>query len=799
MGGKGTISVNGTKVAEGRIEKTTPFVFSADETADVGVDEATPVTEAYEERDNEFTGKIGKVTAEAGDLHFVDGDIRRTRVNGSRSTGLHVFTKQCADSLVGSWGTYEPVFFRFKPGVMVEDIRRPGYTETFDVTHQVGALSYKTVRAKESPLEVKQTWYVPGTWCMVDSVEVRNLTEEADDAAAIAVGMNLRTPVNLDRRTLDWFADFHSNGKAGVPMVPRLTDEEYQSLVEMVKFQVEYRSGERCIVARTGWDVRAAKPSYYYACLMLDAPVARHVLTADGNAQQSQLFAADKSYAKQLIAQSAVIGLRSESFRLDAKKSRTFKYAIAFGKTADEARANARRGLRVAPKEAIRKTDQYWAKRLPAFATGNATLNPMLRYAAVTEDVNWEPDGRAPGDLGGWDRPTRAELCGYKNYYDQTDMVVPLLDMPVYDPQRAKKALRYDVDPKTKRLRKLIIWRQQYDSMLYWPCGVYKVWMATGDDEFLKEIYPALDNTLRWLHKTRTEPDGLLRMLTTPYDMFTIGLGDDRTVTIKAQAVAFDALRSMREMARHLNKTDDAAFYEKWRAQIKKAAKERLWQGSFYGMCLDFPQHFTVSGNSCAILSGLCDQKQARSICREIGKLYTGAGFPELHPPVPEWVGTGRYSYQNGDMYVDQLALIARAANKSGDVKLLSQTFFEFKRIVQRWKCFPVTIHPWNADRRGGVNEIHSASALIACLIYGVAGVDEQKSLRFRPMLIPEMGGCVEIPDYLFRGTRFDIRLEGAGTNLQSMLVDGKKVRKGVVPVECYDGKKHTVIVRMRE
>jgi arylsulfatase len=64
MGGKGTISVDGKRVAEGRIEKTTPFVFSADETADVGVDEATPVTEAYKERDNEFTGKIDKVTIE---------------------------------------------------------------------------------------------------------------------------------------------------------------------------------------------------------------------------------------------------------------------------------------------------------------------------------------------------------------------------------------------------------------------------------------------------------------------------------------------------------------------------------------------------------------------------------------------------------------------------------------------------------------------------------------------------------------------------------------------------------------
>ena len=63
-GGDGTIFLNGAKVAEGRIEKTTPFLFSADETADVGVDDATPVTEAYAERDNSFNGKIDKVTVE---------------------------------------------------------------------------------------------------------------------------------------------------------------------------------------------------------------------------------------------------------------------------------------------------------------------------------------------------------------------------------------------------------------------------------------------------------------------------------------------------------------------------------------------------------------------------------------------------------------------------------------------------------------------------------------------------------------------------------------------------------------
>ncbi|MEI7911744.1 MAG: arylsulfatase [Verrucomicrobiota bacterium] len=60
-GGTATVLVNGEKVASGRIERTQPMTFSADETAGVGVDDATPVTTDYKERDNAFTGKIVKV------------------------------------------------------------------------------------------------------------------------------------------------------------------------------------------------------------------------------------------------------------------------------------------------------------------------------------------------------------------------------------------------------------------------------------------------------------------------------------------------------------------------------------------------------------------------------------------------------------------------------------------------------------------------------------------------------------------------------------------------------------------
>lgn len=60
-GGKCILYVDGQKVGEGKIPKTQPFMYSADEGVDIGMDNETNVSNDYKERDNKFSGKISKV------------------------------------------------------------------------------------------------------------------------------------------------------------------------------------------------------------------------------------------------------------------------------------------------------------------------------------------------------------------------------------------------------------------------------------------------------------------------------------------------------------------------------------------------------------------------------------------------------------------------------------------------------------------------------------------------------------------------------------------------------------------
>jgi arylsulfatase len=61
-GGLGTMTVNGSKVAEGRIPRTQPGIFSVDDLADVGVDDGTWVADYGASA--KFNGKVDKVTVE---------------------------------------------------------------------------------------------------------------------------------------------------------------------------------------------------------------------------------------------------------------------------------------------------------------------------------------------------------------------------------------------------------------------------------------------------------------------------------------------------------------------------------------------------------------------------------------------------------------------------------------------------------------------------------------------------------------------------------------------------------------
>jgi arylsulfatase A-like enzyme len=65
-GGTVTLYVDGKKVGEGRVDQTEPFVFSADETCDVGFQAGSPSSTDYGPKGNRFSGEVNWVEIDIG-------------------------------------------------------------------------------------------------------------------------------------------------------------------------------------------------------------------------------------------------------------------------------------------------------------------------------------------------------------------------------------------------------------------------------------------------------------------------------------------------------------------------------------------------------------------------------------------------------------------------------------------------------------------------------------------------------------------------------------------------------------
>jgi hypothetical protein len=74
-GGEYVMKVDGAEVAQTRINRTVPYIYSVDETLDVGEDRGTPILEVYADRmPFAYAGAIAEVDIDLGSAN-VDADI----------------------------------------------------------------------------------------------------------------------------------------------------------------------------------------------------------------------------------------------------------------------------------------------------------------------------------------------------------------------------------------------------------------------------------------------------------------------------------------------------------------------------------------------------------------------------------------------------------------------------------------------------------------------------------------------------------------------------------------------------
>jgi hypothetical protein len=242
--------------------------------------------------------------------------------------------------------------------------------------------------------------------------------------------------------------------------------------------------------------------------------------------------------------------------------------------------------------------------------------------------------------------------------------------------------------------------------------------------------------------------------------------GDQWTVSIYDQAIAFGALRGLARLNAAAGRDADRARWEGEASELRAATNAVLWQGEpergFYRIHVhlmpDNVEHdiaeedIVAIGNAAAVYYGLAGPDKIPRILAALERARTEAGAPKpglsLYPPYPDWyqVQMDQLTYQNGAIWDWWGGRQISAEFWSGYWRLAREHLLE---VARDWATHPGIVREWESPwlNRTGADQAYAGAAAVVgqAVVEGLFGVDfAGREVRLTPRL-DEMNGGVRV------------------------------------------------------
>jgi glycogen debranching enzyme len=144
--------------------------------------------------------------------------------------------------------------------------------------------------------------------------------------------------------------------------------------------------------------------------------------------------------------------------------------------------------------------------------------------------------------------------------------------------QRADGKIPHEISQSAGRLP----WFQEYpyvffhgDTTPFWITACYEYWRASGDDAFVRRLWPKLVKAFRWAASTDSDGDGLMENPSAGAGAIEVGgLGEDLHTDIYLAGIWTESLQGMRAMAGLVGdrkvRRDAGALFQKATASIER-------------------------------------------------------------------------------------------------------------------------------------------------------------------------------------------------------------------------------------
>ena len=370
-----------------------------------------------------------------------------------------------------------------------------------------------------------------------------------------------------------------------------------------------------------------------------------------------------------------------------------------------------------------------------------------------------------------------------------------LLSLAAIEPEISKKSLLQKVD------RDRIIqdtgtggsWPVSTDRVT-WALAAWEVYKVTGEEEWLKQSFTIIRNTVEDDLKIAYNPKtGLFygessfldwREQTYPSWMDSADIYNSQC--LGTNAVHYQTYRILELMADALGEPADK--YREIAQSVQEGINKYLWVADkgYYGQYLYGRFYSSLSpraealGEALTVLFDIADENRKEEVVRNSPNVPFGS--PNIYPQIP-----GIPPYHNNGIWPFVQAYWNWAAAKTGNEQALLQGLGALYRQAALFLTNKENLVAETGDDSGTVinsnRQLWSVAGNLAMVYRILYGMDfDPDGIVFRPLVPEAYAGVRQLSNFKYRNCELNIHLRGWGNRVKEITLDGQPLPEAKVP-----------------
>jgi hypothetical protein len=377
-----------------------------------------------------------------------------------------------------------------------------------------------------------------------------------------------------------------------------------------------------------------------------------------------------------------------------------------------------------------------------------------------------------------------------------------LLSMAYMQPEAARVSLMKKVNPEGQIIQDTGsggAWPVSTDRMV-WALAAFEIYKVSGDKDWLRTVYPIIANSMAKDEASIYSDQGLVKGETSFIDwreqshprwMQTADIS--QTEALGTNVVHAAAYSVLSQMASELGKKDEAAEYARKNADLAERINSRFWMDDkgYYGMYTygrEFPilnPRAETLGESLSILFDVAPKQRQQTITESNPLTPFGAAI--FYPQISDIP-----SYHNNALWPFVASYWALANAKVGNEQ---GTLQAIGSVMRPAAMFATNKENFNLDNGDIFTELNSSNMLwslsgnIALTTRILFGINFQTDgIRFAPFVPQSLADNRSLTSFPYRGAKLNITVEGYGSDLKEIYLNGKRLSSPFIPAKNLKG-----------